>query len=167
MSTTEDRNVALHYSESDTPLIFRFEARGRSRGVDIGFVSLSVRPPWLPVCPTASLSLSCRPSLKRVARRKPTRYPKEKEYLYAPLTGLVLIQLQVAASCLLVASFACLRWPVSFSFLLARSPSLHLGPAYFLEDKRSGFGRHQERARMHHLWQRRPLSPWGFKMRPW
>ena len=35
MSTTEDRNVALHYSESDTPLIFRFEARGRSRGVDI------------------------------------------------------------------------------------------------------------------------------------
>ena len=42
MSTTEDRNVALHYSDSDTPLIFRFEARGRSRGVDIGYVSLYV-----------------------------------------------------------------------------------------------------------------------------
>ena len=40
MSTTEDRNVALHYSDSDTPLVFRFEARGRSRGVDIGYVSL-------------------------------------------------------------------------------------------------------------------------------
>ena len=40
MSTTGDREVALHYSESDTPLIFRFEARGRTRGVDIGYVSL-------------------------------------------------------------------------------------------------------------------------------
>ena len=33
-------HVALHYSDSDTPLVFRFEARGRSRGVDIGYVSL-------------------------------------------------------------------------------------------------------------------------------
>jgi len=61
MSTTNDRNVALKYSESDTPLIFCFEARGRSRGVDIGFLSL---------------------------------YPKEKEFLYAPLTGLVLLSVE-------------------------------------------------------------------------
>ena len=34
------------------------------------------------------------------------RYPKEKEYLYAPLTGLVLIQLQVVlALCFLSLSF--------------------------------------------------------------
>ena len=59
MSTTEDLNVALHYSKSEVPLIYRYEARGRSRGVDIGFASL---------------------------------YPKEKEYLYAPLTGLILLK---------------------------------------------------------------------------
>ena len=59
MSTTDDLEVALHYSDSNVPLIFRYEARGRSRGVDIGFVSL---------------------------------YPKEQEFLYAPLTGLILLR---------------------------------------------------------------------------
>ena len=58
MSTTEDLHVAKSYSDSEVPLIFRFEARGRSRGVDIGFLSL---------------------------------YAKEKEFLYAPLTGLILL----------------------------------------------------------------------------
>ena len=58
MSTTDDLEVALHYADSNTPLIFRYEARARSRGVDICFVSL---------------------------------YPKEQEYLYAPLTGLILM----------------------------------------------------------------------------
>jgi len=61
MSTTEALETALGYSRSEMPLIFRFEARGRSTGVNIGFLSL---------------------------------YPKEKEYLYAPLTGLVLLQVQ-------------------------------------------------------------------------
>ena len=59
MSTTDDLEVALHYADSNTPLIFRYEARARSRGVDICFVSL---------------------------------YPKEQEYLYAPLTGLILMR---------------------------------------------------------------------------
>lgn len=59
MSTTDDLEVALHYADSNVPLIFRYEARGRSRGVDISFVSL---------------------------------YPKEQEYLYAPLTGLILLR---------------------------------------------------------------------------
>jgi len=52
--------AALHYSTSAVPLIFRFEARGRSRGVEIGFLSL---------------------------------YPKEKEFLYSSLTGLILLNL--------------------------------------------------------------------------
>ena len=59
MSTTDDLEVALHYADSKMPLIFRYEARARSRGVDICFVSL---------------------------------YPKEQEYLYAPLTGLILMR---------------------------------------------------------------------------
>ena len=59
MSTTDDLEVTLHYADSNTPLIFRYEARARSRGVDICFVSL---------------------------------YPKEQEYLYAPLTGLILLR---------------------------------------------------------------------------
>jgi hypothetical protein len=60
MSTTDDLEVALYYADSNTPLIFRYEARGRSCGVDICFASL---------------------------------YPKEQEYLYAPLTGLVLLRM--------------------------------------------------------------------------
>ena len=52
--------AALNYSTSAVPLIFRFEARGRSRGVEIGFLSL---------------------------------YPKEKEFLYSSLTGLILLNL--------------------------------------------------------------------------
>ena len=60
MSTTDNLEVALHYSRSDVPLIYRYEARGRSRGVDIGFLSM---------------------------------YPKEKEFLYAPLTGLILLKM--------------------------------------------------------------------------
>lgn len=40
MSTSEDLRVALSYSRSKKPLIFKFVARGRSRGVDIGFLSL-------------------------------------------------------------------------------------------------------------------------------
>ena len=66
MSTTDNLEVALHYSRSDVPLIYRYEARGRSRGVDIGFLSM---------------------------------YPKEKEFLYAPLTGLILLKMhQVSES---------------------------------------------------------------------
>lgn len=60
MSTTGDLGIALHYSKSPVPLIFRFEARGRSRGVEIGFLSL---------------------------------YPKETEFLYSALTGLILLNL--------------------------------------------------------------------------
>ena len=44
--------------DSVLPLLLRFEARGRSRGVDIGFLSL---------------------------------YPREKEFLYPALTGLILL----------------------------------------------------------------------------
>ena len=51
--------AALLYADSNVPLIFRYEARARSRGLDICFVSL---------------------------------YPKEQEYLYAPLTGLILLR---------------------------------------------------------------------------
>ena len=43
MSTTEDLNVAKGYAMSEMPLLFRFEARGRSKGVDIGFLSLYPR----------------------------------------------------------------------------------------------------------------------------
>ena len=43
MSTTEDLNVATDYAMSEMPLLFRFEARGRSKGVDIGFLSLYPR----------------------------------------------------------------------------------------------------------------------------
>ena len=49
----------MHLS-MQVPLLYRYEARGRSRGVDIGFVSM---------------------------------YPKEKEFLYAPLTGLILLKM--------------------------------------------------------------------------
>ena len=65
MSTTEDLNIAVKYSASQCPLIFRFEARGRARGVEIAFLSL---------------------------------YPKEKEYLYAPLTGLILLRVNKVTS---------------------------------------------------------------------
>ena len=74
MSTTEDIEVALHYSMSQVPLLFRFEARGRSRGVEIGFLSL---------------------------------YPKEKEFLYAPLTGLILLQVKSMRKSILRSC----RWP--------------------------------------------------------
>ncbi len=62
MSTTGDRDVALHYSESDTPLIFRFEARGRTRGVDIGYVSLCAPLP-APRAVTLPPRVVARPSL--------------------------------------------------------------------------------------------------------
>jgi len=40
MSTTKSREVALGYSKSQQPMIFKFKARGLSRGVFIGYLSL-------------------------------------------------------------------------------------------------------------------------------
>ena len=70
MSATNNLNVAIEFSHSEVPLIFRFEARGRSRGVEIDFLSV---------------------------------FPKEKEFLYSPLTGLVLLNLERLAESELVA----------------------------------------------------------------
>lgn len=70
MSATNNLNVAIEFSHSEVPLIFRFEARGRSRGVEIDFLSV---------------------------------FPKEKEFLYSPLTGLVLLNVQRLAESELVA----------------------------------------------------------------
>ena len=40
MSATEDLGVAINFSRSRFPVIFRFEALGRSRGVEISFLSV-------------------------------------------------------------------------------------------------------------------------------
>jgi hypothetical protein len=40
MSTTEDKAVALQYSSSQRPLLFKFKAKGMSMGVDISYLSV-------------------------------------------------------------------------------------------------------------------------------
>jgi len=40
MSTTEDKQVALKYSSSERPLLFKFKAKGLSMGVDISYLSV-------------------------------------------------------------------------------------------------------------------------------
>eukprot|EP00286_Rhodomonas_abbreviata_P022494 CAMPEP_0181301142 /NCGR_PEP_ID=MMETSP1101-20121128/7264_1 /TAXON_ID=46948 /ORGANISM="Rhodomonas abbreviata, Strain Caron Lab Isolate" /LENGTH=469 /DNA_ID=CAMNT_0023406423 /DNA_START=215 /DNA_END=1625 /DNA_ORIENTATION=+ len=40
MSTTKSREVALSYSSSEQPLVFKYKAKGLSRGVSIGYLSL-------------------------------------------------------------------------------------------------------------------------------
>jgi len=40
MSTTENKEVALQYSNSVCPLLFKFKAKGLSMGVDISYLSV-------------------------------------------------------------------------------------------------------------------------------
>jgi len=40
MSTTENKEVALRYANSERPLLFKFNAKGMSMGVDISFLSV-------------------------------------------------------------------------------------------------------------------------------
>jgi hypothetical protein len=61
LSASDSLQVAINFSKSNYPVIFRFEALGRSRGIEIKTFSV---------------------------------FPREKEFLYSALTGLVLLDVQ-------------------------------------------------------------------------